>query len=154
MLLCGGTTPTASSDVLILAPQGEIYTRTFTFFLELFLTLFVTLMITLIASLPATLFLTLPVTLMITLIGGREMTLFLALLVTLMTTLIFDRAQVPTIKTADSSHHEERHPDSPGMAVLRDADVHHHAHAPSVLVRHPLHGGAERRVTLLGGDDI
>lgn len=90
---------------------------------------------------------------MITLIGGRERTLFLALLVTLMTTLIPDWAQVPTIKTADSPVDEERHPDPRWVALSADVDVHRHAHAPSVLVRHPLHGGAEPVVPLLGEHD-
>ena len=103
-------------------------------------------MITLFLALPTTLFLTLPVTLMITLIGGRERTLFLTLFVTLTITLFIappDGNKVPPIEWTDSTPHEKRHSDPRGVAFSRHIDIHNHTHAPSPLVRHPLHGGVE-----------
>ena len=102
-----------------------------------------------------TLFLTLPVTLMITLIGGRERTLFLTPLVTLTITLFIAPPggnKVPPVEWTDSTPHEKRHSDPRGVAFSRNIDIHHHTHAPSPLVRHPLHGGP--RAVLLRGDDI
>ena len=92
---------------------------------------------------------------MITLIGGRERTLFLTPLVTLTITLFIappDGNKVPPVEWTDSTPHEKWHSDPRGVAFSRHIDVHHHTHAPSPLVRHPLHGGP--RAVLLRGDVI